>query len=258
MASSVVPTRVMVSEGSGDTAARDAISAMVSDYPIELVGTPRLGTITGNRNHLIKCCETPLALLMDDDICIDSMFLERALKLLNEEICDVVSAPYSGLDSEAWFTFRGHWRPRRANEPQAASLTTLLAPTALLRDIPLDENLVYGYEEADFSLRLAPRCCVSLLDCPTVGLSNQTSLPPERRAQAESARIYVTLKRYWGARMTMFRFLCFEIAINVLRRRRPLPKAIVPHQWRTIMARSLRSKPWPWSEVPSTAPPGAV
>jgi hypothetical protein len=225
---------------------------MSSDYPIELVSTPLLGTITGNRNHLVRCCQTPLALLMDDDIRIDRMFLERALRLLNAGAGDVVTAYYSFANSEAWFTLRGHWRQRRADEPQAASLSTLLAPTALLRDLPLDENLVYGYEEADFSLRLAPRRCVSLLDCPSEDLSNRSTVgltDTEKQKRADSARVFVNMKRYWGNRRMMAKFVAIEVAMNLIRRRRPLPKAAVKHQWRIVMVQSLRSAPWPWSEL---------
>ncbi len=252
LASSVIPGRILVSEGSGDGSACQAIATMVSQYPIELVAAPRLGTITGNRNHLVNCCQTPLALLMDDDICIHPRFIERALNVLNGESADLVTAFRSHLSAEAWFTFRGHWRRRRSNEPQAVSPTTLLAPTAVLREVPFDENLVYGYEEEDFSLRLGPRRCVTLLDCPSEDLSARTSVvwsSAEKQRLGESSRVFVSLKRYWGSRTTVAQFLAAEVAANVGRRRRPLPRALVPHQWRAVMMRAFRSKPWPWNET---------
>ena len=224
---------------------------MLSEYPIELVPNPRLGTRPGNRNHLVRCCETPLALLLDDDVRIDPVFLGQALDLINNRRADVVTGQFSRANSESWFTFRGHWRPRHPREPQAASLATLLCPNALLRNYPIDENLIYGYEDADFSLRITHRC-ITLLDCPSQDLSNQSTIglsAIEKQNDADSARVFVTIKRYWGNRGKLVRFLAVEAAANVVRRRRPLPKAAVPGQWRIAIMQSMRGAPWPWSEV---------
>lgn len=252
LAGTVVPSRILVSEGSGDQNARNQIVAMMQDYPIRLLPTPILGTITGNRNYLIRSCDTELALLMDDDIRIHPSFLERALDLINNGAGDIVTAFYSFANHEAWFTVRGHWRRRLADEPQAASLSTLLAPTELLREIPQDENLIYGYEEADFSLRLSPRTAVSLLECPTEDLSNRTTIglsSVEKRQRADSARVFVSMKRYWGNHKMMARFFVIEVTANVMRRRRPLPKAVVARQWRTVAIKLLQAAPWPWNEL---------
>jgi glycosyltransferase involved in cell wall biosynthesis len=251
MASAVRPGKILVSEGSGDDTCRELVAALSATYPIELVPAPRLGTRPGNRNHLARYCQTPLALLLDDDVRIDPEFLGQALNVLNHDAADVVTGMFSTSNTEAWFTFRGYWRPRRAHEPQAASLATLLAPSVLLRSLPLDENLIYGYEEADFSLRLVPRRCVALLDFPTVDLSSGNTIglsESEKANRAESARVFVNMKRNWGIRKTLVEFLAVEMAMNALHLRRPLPKAVVERQWRIALKKSILGAPWPWKE----------
>jgi glycosyltransferase involved in cell wall biosynthesis len=251
LSGSLRPAEVLVSDGTGDARASLGLEELATRYPMRLLSRPALGTIPGNRNHLVRNCPTEYALLMDDDTEIHPRFLEEAFTLVQSGEIDVACAQADYRNVESWFTFRGYWRPRRPTEPTAVSPTTLLTRTAVLRRFPFDEHLVYGYEEADLSMRMRSYKNRILTDFPSIDLAREQTVNMDaasKRQAADSSRVYVALKSHWGERTHTASFCVVLMANNLVRGRRVLPRSLVSRQWRTLVRAWFLGKGWPWPE----------
>jgi hypothetical protein len=247
-ASQAVPATVLISEGSSDPNDREQTRHVIEECGgpnrnVHLISAPPLGTLCGNKNHLLRHADTALVMYLDDDANVHPLFISMAVGLIYAGEVDIVSAPWDHVGCASWFTRRGHFRPSRPGEPEAVTLPTTLGIANLFRKVPLDERIIYGSEELDFNLRLqklrpAPRTvCIA---CPSTDRAGHRSagLDEEQKMRfAEQSRGYVSVKRYWESRWSLAMFLAEECAANVMRGRRPLPRAAVPDQWKAARRR---------------------
>lgn len=263
LAADDLPATVLVSDSSGDFREREALQNLIrqllvpDEVGVSLLPPPPVGTVTGNRNWLAEHVETPFLLFLDDDVDLHREFLADALRHLRQAPAASVVAAAEQEGQFAWFTRRGHFRPAMRADPISIPLQASLWPTSLFRSLWLDEEIVYGYEDGDLSLRLyashAPLVRRSPYRFRHRAAHRTTGMDLERRdALAERARCYVSIKRYSGDRGAILLFLVSELAANGARGKRLLPPGLRPQQWREVVAYLLGGARPGWANLRET------
>lgn len=236
-----VPEVILISEASQDRRVRLATERELLPLSrdrlparIQLLPSPPSGTTTGNRNWLARHVSSPLLLFLDDDVDTNSGFLADALTWMGNDDVGVVVAASTEMGGSGWLTPRGHFRKASEDDPIAIGLQTSLWRTQLFTSLWLDEAIVYGYEDADLSLRYYRHHPERVIQSEFnfVHLGAQPYQAPDRVTAAEQARCYVSIKRYAESRVAVCGFVLREVLTNSARRRRPLPSSLVENQWR--------------------------
>ncbi|HEY9636939.1 MAG TPA: glycosyltransferase [Coleofasciculaceae cyanobacterium] len=215
-ASHVKPYWVIVSDDSPEYETQQKNHQVVKQYPgIAYIIGPRLG-VCANRNHAVNAistCETDLVAFIDDDVYVEPDFIARAVdrytQMSSEQshctILSGVSRNEDGYESvPAKLSFRGYFCP--ADVPQAVAIHAAVFPRSFFEKEQWDENIFFGYEDAEICLR-ALKHGYQILHCPELkvlnvgvhsstlavaGIGNLTNY----EIQIESARLYVGIKRY--------------------------------------------------------------
>lgn len=250
----IVPRAILISEASPDEADRFRTKRTVESLgkAVHLLSPPLCGNRSGNRNWLADHVTTSHVLFLDDDVDVAPEFLGDAVARLRAGAVSVVVAAARDTEGSGWLTFRGHFRRARPSDPVAVAFQVSLWDTALFRSLRLDEAIEYGFEDAEISMRLhrgtTARVHQSEYSFVDRGLGRTAGLTAEERAAwSDTARCYVSLKRYSYSRLKALTFVAAELAANLGKRRRPLPRGQVQHQWRDT-ARFLLGGPRPaWS-----------
>jgi glycosyltransferase involved in cell wall biosynthesis len=243
-----VPQLILVSEGSIDTQKRHDTETIVSMFSgskvkVSLIRQPNDGRRCGNRNHLVRQVQTPFLLMIDDDCILDPEFVNIGLELLRAGEVEVVTC----TDGPLWCDFRGFWRSAQPGEPAAVSLKCCMGRSDVFQRTPLDENILFGSEEFDFTLRIAqsdPPARVASVTLPTLDIgigAISDGESRERYTQQVSSRILVGIRRYWNSRLRLCLFLLIE-ALATLFGKQPRPRACHPRQWRSV-ARHIIGRP---------------
>jgi hypothetical protein len=264
LAGTAVPGTILVSEGSGDEAARAEVERMIAsptppaDLDTRLLPPPPNGLMNGNRNWLLGHVDTEFALLVDDDVDIAPEFVADALERIQRDDALAVVSGISRLHPHpVWLRHRGFLRPALPGEPIAITLAASLWRTDVFRSLWLDEALAYGAEEGETALRLYARGGMTVAVSPYPFVDRRAFrtvryAPADRDALAERARCYVAVKRYGASRRALLGFLLHELGANIARRRRPLPRSLVDRQWRDV-AVYLAGGPFPrWADLRAT------
>ena len=242
--SSRKPLLVVVSDDSPEETRRQTNAQIVQHYPdtVYLAG-PQRG-VCANRNHALKRALESQAdwfAFIDDDICVEPDFIAAALEryrqlppgqrqvLLSGVHRDdaIADSPFSKL------SFRGYFCPSPV--PEVVNLHAAVFPRSLLEVEQWDENLFFGYEDAELCLR-ALKQGYQILHCPelqvvdtcpkasTLKISGQDGLT-DYEIYIEAARLYVGIKRYKDITPNPAKLLAFlslywvHMAVYLLRQR---------------------------------------
>lgn len=214
--SDVKPYFVIVSDDSPECEVQQKNRQVVEQYPgtTYLTG-PRSG-VCANRNHAVNAIlesETDLVAFIDDDICVASDFVARAINRYtqtlaqqkNRIILSGVSGDESGHESlPTKLSFRGYFCP--TDIPQAVNIHAAVFPKSFFKEEQWDENIFFGYEDAELCLRALKRG-YRILHCPELKVfdtrSNMGTLAvagigklTDYELYIEAARLYVGIKRY--------------------------------------------------------------
>ncbi len=241
-----LPGTILVSEAARLPEARRVTTDALARIPrpplvtVRLLDQPPNGQRCGNRNWLARHVKTEFLMFVDDDVDTPSSFVSDALPRLRSRAAAIVVAASEEVGGAGWLTHRGHFRPARPGEPIAVGFQLAIWRTSLFKTLWLDENIVYGSEESDISVRLYadhPRTICSqanvLFHDRGRHLGPSTSIN-SRLKDAERSRCYVAVRRYYRSRIGLMVFLLHEVAANTARLRRPLPSGLVSDQWRPV------------------------
>ncbi len=214
--SNIKPDSVIVSDDSSEYEIQQKNRQVVKQYPgtTYIIG-PRSG-VCANRNNAVNAIptsETDLVAFIDDDICVDPDFIACAVdrytqmptQQRNCTILSGVSRDGEGYESSPTkLSFRGYFCP--TDIPQAVAIHAAVFPRSFLEEEQWDENIYFGYEDAELCLRALKRG-YRILHCPELrvlhaGANNSTlsvagvgSLT-DYEIHVEAARLYVGIKRY--------------------------------------------------------------
>lgn len=245
LAGTRAPSEVLVSEGSAENYARTcALVAEVFGPRVRVLPLPPDGSRTGNRNWLAAHASGEVLLFVDDDLLLHPQFLEQALDALTVAGTVAVSAGAEGGDPWATLNRRGFYKVNTSRDEQVMiSFATCCVRKSVYCTTWMDERIKYGYEDADFTLRLnARREQVTALPLQSIDRQQNGTVgltPVQRRALTDSARLYVGVRRYWGRRWRLVSFVALELGANVMKRRKPLPSPSFEGQWRLVATHVL-------------------
>lgn len=214
--SHVKPHSVVVSDDSPEWEVQQKNSQIVEQYPgtTYIIG-PR-SNVCANRNNAVNAIpesETDLIAFIDDDIYVEEHFTARALDRYNEmslqqrnrTILSGVNVDPSGHEIGATkLSFRGYFCS--TDSPEAVNLHATVFPRSLFEKEQWDENIVFGYEDAELSLRALKRG-YQILYCPEMRVldagANKSTLAvahiggiTDYDIRVEAGRLYVGIKRY--------------------------------------------------------------
>ncbi len=212
--SRVTPYEAIVSDDSPDQEVQERNRQVVEKYPgsTYLIG-PRAG-VSANRNNAVNAItDTDLVAFIDDDIFVDPSFIAYAIDRYTQMTSDQrVRSILSGITRNQYgceihsikLSFRGYFCSTDA--PEAVNIHAAVFPWCLFKEEQWDENIFFGYEDAELCLRALKRgYCI--IYCPeikalhtsfemgTLSLERSGSLT-DYEIYVEAARLYVGIKRY--------------------------------------------------------------
>lgn len=228
--STVKPYLVIVSDDSLDPAMQETNLQIVRRYPntVYLTG-PRNG-VCGNRNNAVNAVtDAEFVAFVDDDIYVSANFVELALdcyaqlseKERDRTIFTGVSEAEEGRKMlPGKLTFRGYFHPETLS-PETVVIHATTFPRTFFEKEQWDENIFFGYEDAELSLRALKRnykiLSVPELRVTHAGDTQGTLITPsignltEYEIYVEAARLYVGIKRYKKLFPNLFRLILFVV-----------------------------------------------
>jgi GT2 family glycosyltransferase len=215
--SDIKPHSVVVSDDSPELQLQQQNQEIVQQYPgtIYITG-PRVG-VCANRNNAVNAIptsETDFVAFIDDDICVDSDFIARAIERYiqispEQKYCTILSGVSRSTDGyemvSGKLNFRGYFST--SDVPETVAIHAALFPRSFFDKEQWDENIFFGYEDAELCLR-ALRCGYEIVHCPELrvfhaGADCKSSLMvpdignlTNYEISIEAARLYVGIKRY--------------------------------------------------------------
>jgi hypothetical protein len=211
---------VVVSDDSPEPAVRAANEAVVAAHTgVVYLAGPRCG-VCANRNNAVKYClehapKCDYVSFVDDDILVYADFFAVArqhfasLPVLQRRMTMLTGGASSGPGlhecKPVRLSFTGYFKEGR--EPQCVNLHASVFPLALFTHDLWDENIFFGTEDAELSLRalrrgyridLEPALC-SRDTMPGGGVLNGAGAVDgltRYQLNCEAARLYIGVKRY--------------------------------------------------------------
>ena len=231
--SDIKPHSVIVSDDSPELQLQQQNQQIVQQYPgtIYITG-PRIG-VCANRNNAVNAIptsETDFVAFIDDDICVDSDFITRAIDRYmqispEQKYCTILSGVSRSTDGyemvSGKLNFRGYFSS--SDVPETVAIHAALFPRSFFDQEQWDENIFFGYEDAELCLR-ALRCGYKIVHCPELrvfhaGAECKSSLMvpdignlTNYEISIEAARLYVGIKRYkdlFPNVLKLISFCCF-------------------------------------------------
>lgn len=216
--SDIKPHAVLVSDDSPAPEVQQKNHQIVKQYPgTTYITGPRVG-VCANRNNAVNAIpasETDLVAFIDDDICVDPDFIARAIERYtqmpteqrNHTILSGVSRSVDGYEmASGKLSFRGYFC--HSDVPETVAIHAALFPRLFFEEEQWDENIFFGYEDAELCLRALKRG-YKILHCPELkvfhagggGAQSSLHVPDigsltNYEISVEAARLYVGIKRY--------------------------------------------------------------
>lgn len=229
------PACIVVSDDSPDPATRAANAAMAARHPgVVYLEGPRRG-VCANRNNAVRYCVAhpgrfDYVSFVDDDIHPADNFFAAARDHLNglspNERRKVIltGGSTSGHNLHEChpmrLSFMGYFAA--SDEPECVNIHAAVFPLEVFRHEEWDENIFFGIEDAELSLRALRRgYVINLLPglkardmMPGAGvLHHSTSQAGLTRYQlsCEAARLYIGVKRYRSIEPDVFSLVAFVV-----------------------------------------------
>lgn len=255
--STTKPHLVVVSDDSADLSMQKRNRDTVAKYPgTNYIVGPRIG-VCGNRNNAVNAIpvsETDFVAFIDDDISVNPDFITKAIARyqqipVEEQMHTILSGVSCGVGGQEQMisgklTFRGYFSAT-ADAPQTVAIHATLFPRVFFEQEQWDENIFFGYEDAELCLR-ALRNGYKILHCPELkvihlGDNGQSTLRvpdignlTNYEISVEAARLYVGIKRYKDLFPNFVKLITFLVVYFVhmtaylLKRRTPqaLPEIV--------------------------------
>lgn len=268
--SSVKPHSVIVSDDSAENEVQQKNRQVVEKYPTTTYLTgPRSGVCANRNNAVNAVIDTDLVAFVDDDICVDPDFIACAVERYNQmdqkhsssSILSGVSRDGHGHEMVASkLSFRGYFCP--ADIPQAVVIHAAVFPRSFFEQEQWDENIFFGYEDAELCLRALKRG-YRILHCPELKVLNTafkkgTLVVPsvgsltDYNIHIDAARLYVGIKRYKDLFPNPFKLVAF-LAIYFIHMNIYLSSKHALLAWPQIIQRSHIQQLLPRSSSDATA-----
>ena len=212
--SSVPPFSVIVSDDSLEPATRAKNQTIVEQYPgtTYLVG-PRRGVCANRNNAVNAVTEAEFVAFVDDDICVEPEFIAIALAKYEQMqpaqrqhtiVSGITKTQHGQEIGPTKLSFRGYFCS--TDTPEAVNIHAAVFPREFFQVEQWDENIFFGYEDAELCLRALKRqyhilfypelkALHTCYEQGTLAVNTAHGLT-NYQIHVESARLYVGVKRY--------------------------------------------------------------
>ncbi|NMG06419.1 glycosyltransferase [Brasilonema sp. UFV-L1] len=268
--SDIKPHMVVVSDDSPSLEMQQQNNQIVQKYPgtAYILGPCR--GVCANRNNAVNAIpasETDFVAFIDDDICVKPDFIAGALARYNQMSAEqknntILSGVSQNPDGTyemvpGKLSFRGYFC--YSDVPESVAIHAALFPRLFFEQEQWDENIFFGYEDAELCLRALKRG-YKILSCPELrvihaGAGHKSTLHEagigsmtKYEISVEAARLYVGIKRYKDlfpnpVKLIVFLTLYFSHMTGYLLKRGAL------HAWPEIVRLSHIQRLWQPSVV---------
>ena len=258
--STVKPSSVIVSDDSAEDEIQEKNRQIVEQYPnTTYLQGPRSGVCANRNNAVNAVTDADLVAFVDDDICVEPDFIALAVaqyeKMPSTErertILTGSSREPGGEELvPSSLTFRGYFQPSKT--PESVVIHAAVFPRQFFQEEQWDENIFFGYEDAELCLRALKRG-YKILSVPELRTVNTRFLQgslvgssvgdlTDYEIYIEAARLYVGIKRYKNifpnfVKLILFMVVYFSHIMLYLSKRRSiqaLPQIIRRSQIKTL------------------------
>ncbi|BCL38073.1 hypothetical protein NSMS1_45200 [Nostoc sp. MS1] len=262
--SQIKPHLVVVSDDSPDIEVQQQNQQIVQQYPETIYITgPRRG-VCANRNNAVNATpilETDLVAFIDDDICVEPEFIGSAIarytqisiEQRNTTILSGVSHGSNGyMMVSGKLSFRGYFCA--SDVPETVAIHASVFPRQFFDQEQWDENIFFGYEDAELCLRALKRG-YKIIHCPELRVNHDAGVKGSSlmvseigkltnyEISIEAARLYVGIKRYKDLFPNVLKLISFCF-IYFLHMTAYLSKRASLQAWPEIIRRSRIQKLW--------------
>ncbi|MBD2342599.1 glycosyltransferase family 2 protein [Anabaena subtropica] len=258
------PYSVIVSDDSPDIEMQQKNQQIVQQYPQTIYITgPRRG-VCANRNNAVNATsalETDLVAFIDDDICVEPEYIGGAiahyLQMSPEQRdCTIISGISYDTDgyimAPGKLSFRGYFCA--SDVPETIAIHASMFPRQFFEQEQWDEDIFFGYEDAELCLRALKRG-YNILPCPELRVLNaggngKSSLMvsdigklTKYEISIEAARLYIGIKRHKNLFPNFLKLIGF-CCVYFLHMTAYLYKRGSLKAWPEIIRRSQIQKLW--------------
>ncbi|MBD2250509.1 glycosyltransferase family 2 protein [Nostoc parmelioides] len=267
--SQIKPHSVIVSDDSPSIEMQQQNQKIVEQYPqTTYITGPRIG-VCANRNNAVNAIpasETDLIAFIDDDICVEPEFIGSAIaqyaKMSPEQsqhtiLSGISYSPDGYVMAPGKLSFRGYFRS--SDVPETIAIHASIFPRQFFEQEQWDENIFFGYEDAELCLRALKRG-YKILNCPELRVLNaggngKSSLMEsdigkltKYEISIEAARLYIGIKRYKDLFPNVLKLIGF-CCVYFLHMTAYLCKRGSLQAWPEIIRRSHIQKLWQPSQL---------
>ncbi|MEO1427847.1 MAG: glycosyltransferase [Cyanobacteria bacterium J06632_19] len=269
--STVKPHTVVVSDDSQDIEVQQVNQEVVKKYPgTTYITGPQRG-VCANRNNAVNATsavETDFVAFVDDDICVEPNFIANAVNRYSQIASEqrkytILTGASTGTQGErllpSKLSFRGYFCATEGT-PETVVIHAALFPRQFFSQEQWDEDIFFGYEDAELCLRAikhgyeilsCPELQVnvksteSVLDAPGIGGVSNYEL------HIEAARLYIGIKRYKNLFPNFIKLIVF-LAIYFVHMSGYLLKRGAIQAWPEIIRRSRIYLLWQQKNITPT------
>jgi glycosyltransferase involved in cell wall biosynthesis len=160
--------------------------------------------VAANRNNCVRHARGDYVTFLDDDVVMHPRFLSAVDRVISENGGAVVSGYYKEKGRDVYvpaFDYLGYMtrRPEDASDLEMVAQSAVVFPREVFEVAAFDENIVYGYEEADIAAQVKYRCGRRIVFCPDAYNYHQPSSAGRERYPRviHASRIYTNAKKYF-------------------------------------------------------------
>lgn len=208
---------------SDDSTSNDTETLIHSNHPnVKYLAGPRRG-LGANRNNALKAVTGSHVLFIDDDVVLDTQFLETIFAHLEayvkKEGAKIENIIVTGLEKKNGELVFPHEQDflgfQKIDYKLDDSLKTVVInsavfPSSLFKKVVFDEKLVYGCDEVDFTTRAVQKGFKIILCSQAVNFHFPSNVNRDfYKPYHEASRLYVTFKRYFSTEKKRFKALVY-------------------------------------------------
>lgn len=267
--STVKPELVVVSDDSPTLEVQKQNQEIVKRYPgtTYIIG-PRRG-VCANRNNAVNAVgesEADFVAFVDDDICVEPDFIACAIdqykeipeNQINSTILSGISkfGDNGGALLPSRLNFQGYFQA--SDIPETVVIHAAIFPRYFFIEEQWDENIYFGYEDAELCLRAIKRGykilpCSKLIVKSTIEESSTLYSPgigaiSNYELHIEAARLYVGIKRYKNLFPNPLKLIAF-VSFYFIHMTGYLLKKGAIQAWPEIIRRADIGKLWRSSSI---------
>lgn len=214
--STIPPAEIIVSDDSRQNFNQVLTQKLAEMYEAKYIKGPNKG-LSANRNNILRYVKTPFVCFIDDDVELDSHFLEKAInfyKEIKEE--KIILTGYEIQNGKPVtpvnLSFLGFYQEEVKGDMKSICINSTVFPTICFEYALFDENIFYGTEEREMALKLWKKGFKIVYHPELFNYHFPSPVNREKYSQhLLFSYFYFGLKRYFFFETSFSKFIIFNI-----------------------------------------------